>query len=96
MYGPRVGTDTDSQLRRAELREIGGRIARARMLAGYVSRAALGAEIGSSGVSVGRWEAGVTGPGAIFLARISRACGVSLDWLIRGQGEGPVARTGTD
>lgn len=40
---------------------------------------------------VSRWENGVDAPRADVILAIARACGVSTDWLLSGEGVGPAA-----
>jgi transcriptional regulator with XRE-family HTH domain len=65
------------------------RLHEARKLAG-ISALELGALAGLSGGYVGHIESGRRkNPGSGPLDGIARALGVSLEWLIRGKGQGP-------
>lgn len=52
-----------------------------------LSKAALGKAIGITGVSVGKWESGLNQPKGRYLNDLAAALGVTVDWLLTGEGE---------
>jgi len=70
--------------------EIAERLRRARQIRG-LSRRGLSLQASLAQAVVGRIERGdVAEPSVTTLAKLSAALDVSLDWLVRGEGEGPV------
>jgi transcriptional regulator with XRE-family HTH domain len=61
-----------------------------------LSRPAFAARLDVSRNVVARWEAGTHGPRASRLDRIARLGGVSVDWLLRGDGRPPAGRSEWD
>ena len=68
-----------------ELKHIGARIRRAREAKG-MSQAKLAALVGVPSQSISAWERGEVVPGAKNILRLAEALGVSVDWLLTGQG----------
>jgi transcriptional regulator with XRE-family HTH domain len=52
---------------------------------------ALAKEVGVSASTVTRWRSGSHLPDAAELASVAGKCGVTLDWLVNGVGDGPNA-----
>lgn len=64
---------------------LGGRIATARTTAG-LTQAQLARTLEVSQAELSRWERGRVEPRLGALTKIAEACGVSIDWLVRGDG----------
>lgn len=93
MHAP---ADRNSRLRRTRnLNGLPERIAAIRTRLG-LSRPIFAARIGVSRNVVARWEAGTHGPRAARLERIAKLGGVSVDWLLRGEGRPPVGHSEWD
>lgn len=79
--------------------DVGSRIRMARRVAGLLQEQ-LAEKAGIDQATVSRWEHRDEVPDrAGSLLAIARALGVSVDWLLTGEGQGPaidVASTGTD
>lgn len=65
--------------------ELGARIATARELKG-LNQSDLARALGVASQAVWRWEQGRVTPGAARLVEIADVTGVTLDWLLRGDG----------
>lgn len=65
---------------------VGGRVKAARIGAGYESAADFAKAVGVGSNSVYRWETGRIVPDIFSLGAIARACRVTTDWLIHGEG----------
>jgi len=76
-------------------RSLGQRIADAR---GAKSKAELARAVGVDTKTVYRWEHDKAEPGSSQIDPLARALGVSIIWLLTGEGEGPIELqpTGTD
>lgn len=71
---------------------MGERIRQAREASGH-SIAARFCRLTEISVStLWRYEHGEIAPGADALARIAAACGVTIDWIVTGDGQGPKGR----
>lgn len=68
------------------MQEIGGRIRKARELAG-LTQADLGRQIGVQAAAVSKYEKGDADPGTVTLAKIAEIGGVTVDWLVTGKGD---------
>jgi transcriptional regulator with XRE-family HTH domain len=68
--------------------ELGSRIAAARGTKG-LNQTDLAHALGVASQAVWRWEQGRVTPTAARLVAIADATGVTLDWLLRGEGHGP-------
>jgi transcriptional regulator with XRE-family HTH domain len=78
----------ETPTRRGSVPGLGARIRQARDLHQW-SQPDLAAEVGETGGrldprEVSRWELDLATPGALSLLGLSRALGVSIDWLITG------------
>lgn len=69
---------------------IGGRMRILRSASGLTQDAAAEA-CGVSQASLSRWERGEAAPPVDFIAKLAEIGGISLDWLVRGEGDGPKA-----
>lgn len=69
--------------------DIGERIVKARLAAGFTTRASLARKIGVEARSLYRLEKGLNAPSATVSAALARELGVSTDWLLTGEGRGP-------
>lgn len=67
---------------------IGERVRAARKAA-HLSQNDLAGRIGATSTIVSRWERGTATPGTEFCVALAEAFGCSLDWLIKGEGDGP-------
>jgi transcriptional regulator with XRE-family HTH domain len=69
--------------------DIGGRIRAARKAAGFT---ALGfaQRLGKHPSQISRWETGQI-PSPVTLLTVARECGVTVDWIMSGDGDGPAA-----
>ena len=67
---------------------FGDRLATAREQAG-LTQAALAAKLGTKVATLASWENDVKEPRANRLQMVSGILGVSLSWLMTGQGDGP-------
>lgn len=74
---------------------MGARIRYARELVG-LSQAALADAIGVRPTSVWRFEHDENAPSAESAVLLARALGVTVEWIVMGDGAGPKASTGTD
>jgi transcriptional regulator with XRE-family HTH domain len=70
---------------------IGSRIREARIAAGFSRAEHFARKLEIASAQLSKYELGHVEPRAEKLASIARACGVSIDWLITGQGQGPAA-----
>ncbi|MCS3456058.1 SOS-response transcriptional repressor LexA [Aeromonas sp. BIGb0405] len=52
-----------------------------------MSQVALAKKIGVTGVAVGKWESGLNQPKGRYLNDLAAALGVTVDWLLTGDGE---------
>lgn len=68
--------------------QINDRIS-ARRRALSLSQVALAKKIGVTGVAVGKWESGLNQPKGRYLNDLAAALGVTVDWLLTGDGEVP-------
>jgi len=81
---------------------IGSRIRAAREHAGFDKGRRFAEQLGIASETLSRYEHDRAVPRGPTLARIAVECGVTTDWLLTGQGEGPPiddedpAATGTD
>lgn len=66
--------------------QINDRIS-ARRRALSLSQVALAKKIGVTGVAVGKWESGLNQPKGRYLNDLAAALGVTVDWLLTGDGE---------
>lgn len=65
------------------MEDLGRRIVTARTRAG-LTQAALASSCAVAISTLWRWEKGSMAPGAEHVVRIANACGVTTDWLLRG------------
>jgi transcriptional regulator with XRE-family HTH domain len=78
--------------------EIGGRLRAARRARGLTQMQVVAAT-GIEQATISKYEQGeIDEPSAPKIAVLARALGVSMEWIVTGEGEGPVpvAATGTD
>jgi transcriptional regulator with XRE-family HTH domain len=68
---------------------IGQRIKQARIAAGIAVQAQFARDVGVSYTTLWRYEEGKLTPSADSLQRIAGIAGVSIDWLVTGEGRGP-------
>lgn len=68
--------------------EIGGRIRIARTSAGFTQES-LAHKVGVVASTVRGWDIGERIPPADRVADVASACGVSIEWLLTGEGAGP-------
>lgn len=76
------------QVQALNTREIGARILAARTFLG-VSQEALSRSAGISWKTVSRLEKGLHAANAATINAIAQALGVTTDWLLTGEGDGP-------
>lgn len=81
--------------------EIHDRLRRAREAAGFDNASEFARRIEVAPNSVYRYERGDQSPSLAIAGRWASETGVSLDWLVKGEGDGPsdrpvLAATGTD
>jgi len=69
--------------------KINERIKQTRKRLGY-SQEILGSRVGVSRVSISQWERGENTPNGRYLNDLAAALGVTVDWLLTGEGEGAV------
>ncbi|WP_421289484.1 LexA family protein [Aeromonas veronii] len=69
--------------------KINERIKQTRKRLGY-SQEILGSRVGVSRVSISQWERGENTPNGRYLNDLAAALGVTVDWLLTGEGEGTV------
>jgi transcriptional regulator with XRE-family HTH domain len=69
---------------------LGARIRQARQARG-LAQEDLGQLVGVRGLTISRAELGKTTPNARVLDALARQLGVSVDWLLTGQGRAPEA-----
>lgn len=72
---------------------LNDRLRQARLARG-LSQEDLARRLGLVSMSISRYERGVSSPRLSRATAIAAELGVSLDWLIRGEGAGPDASTG--
>jgi transcriptional regulator with XRE-family HTH domain len=71
---------------------IGGRIATARLSAGYENASEFARHVGVSPNTIYRWERGEVAPSIWQLESVSRVARVTTDWVLRGSREDASAR----
>lgn len=70
-------------------RAFGSRIRAARLAAGHSNAAQFSRDAGFQPHTLWRYEEGQSRPGVDHLASIARLCGVTMEWLATGEGDGP-------
>lgn len=76
---------------------IGARIKKARINAGKSNAAQFARDVGIQPHTLWRYEAGKSRPGIDTAASIARELGVSIEWLLTGEGtHEPVVRQGDE
>lgn len=83
---PESGDTADAQRARTYRRLVGRRLSMLRKRRD-ISAEEAAAQLGCSQSVISKWETGKTLPGAEWLLAISRVYGVSVDWLIRPEGD---------
>lgn len=84
----RIGRSLECVQNTPEARkEIGERIARARLTAGYENAAEFARLVGVQPNTLYRWERGDLVPSIWYLEGVSRIARVSSDWILRGTAE---------
>jgi len=68
--------------------KINERIKQTRKRLGY-SQEILGSRVGVSRVSISQWERGENTPNGRYLNELAAALGVTVDWLLTGEGDAP-------
>ncbi|WP_429226167.1 LexA family protein [Aeromonas veronii] len=68
--------------------KINERIKQTRKRLGY-SQEILGSRVGVSRVSISQWERGENTPNGRYLNELAAALGVTVDWLLTGEGNAP-------
>lgn len=68
--------------------KINERIKQTRKRLGY-SQEILGSRVGVSRVSISQWERGENTPNGRYLNELAAALGVTVDWLLTGEGDTP-------
>lgn len=76
--------------------QVGARVLQAREAGGFTVAARFAEKIGVRPHTLWRYEVGHIMPGPEKLLKIAALCGVSIEWLLTGQGDPPAVRTGTD
>ncbi|WP_039761104.1 helix-turn-helix domain-containing protein [Bartonella queenslandensis] len=67
--------------------ELAKRFRKVRQALGFIERKQFAEYIGISAGSIGTYETGISEPTASALSKYQEICGVSLDWLVTGNGE---------
>ncbi|MGL6605291.1 LexA family protein [Aeromonas hydrophila] len=70
--------------------KINERIKQTRKRLGY-SQEILGSRVGVSRVSISQWERGENTPNGRYLNELAAALGVTVDWLLTGEGDAPAS-----
>ncbi len=70
--------------------KINERIKQTRKRLGY-SQEILGSRVGVSRVSISQWERGENTPNGRYLIELAAALGVTVDWLLTGEGDAPAS-----
>jgi transcriptional regulator with XRE-family HTH domain len=87
-----MATRRDPEKTRQAAAALGARIRRVRETSGY-NQTRFAELIEADRNTVGRWERGDGLPDALNIEAISRVCGVSADWLLRGVPPSQAAET---
>ncbi|ATP11788.1 hypothetical protein BHOIPH791_05300 [Bartonella henselae] len=67
--------------------ELAKRFREVRRILGFTERKQFAEHLGVTAGSIGTYETGVSEPTASALSKYQEICGVSLDWLVTGNGE---------
>ncbi|EJF79374.1 Helix-turn-helix domain [Candidatus Bartonella washoeensis] len=72
----------------AELKtELAERFREVRRILGFTERKQFAEHLGVTAGSIGTYETGISEPTASVLSKYQEICGISLDWLVTGNGE---------
>ncbi|WP_208432185.1 helix-turn-helix domain-containing protein [Bartonella doshiae] len=67
--------------------ELAKRFREVRRILGFTERKQFAKHLGITAGSIGTYETGISEPTASVLSKYQEVCGVSLDWLVTGNGE---------
>ncbi len=67
--------------------ELAKRFREVRRILGFAERKQFAEHLGVTAGSIGTYETGISEPTASALSKYQEICGVSLDWLVTGNGE---------
>ncbi|WP_455476136.1 helix-turn-helix domain-containing protein [Bartonella sp. B17] len=67
--------------------ELAKRFREVRRVLGFAERKQFANHLGITAGSIGTYETGISEPTASALSKYKEICGVSLDWLVTGEGE---------
>ncbi|WP_455466721.1 helix-turn-helix domain-containing protein [Bartonella sp. B39] len=67
--------------------ELAKRFREVRRVLGFAERKKFAEHLGITAASIGTYEIGISEPTASALSKYQEICGISLDWLVTGEGE---------
>ncbi|ENN94047.1 helix-turn-helix domain-containing protein [Bartonella vinsonii] len=67
--------------------ELAKRFREVRRILGFTERKQFAKHLGVTAGSIGTYETGISEPTASALSKYQEICGISLDWLVTGNGE---------
>ncbi|EJF75993.1 helix-turn-helix transcriptional regulator [Bartonella alsatica] len=67
--------------------ELAKRFREVRRVLGFAERKKFAEHLGITAASIGTYEIGISEPTASALSKYQEICGISLDWLVTGNGE---------